>query len=308
MRYRLAKPADLATLRALIQPSFQPTREVETQLFDVWRRLIAECSLRVSVVEDPALPPEQMIQMIGASVFVRDDFVNAYLDAPSRGLSELIYEHVLGGKSPVLPAPEIRLANSREGLNLVMLHFALRNPDLANPHTQELMFAVNSAFFFFYGGYRLKTAMQEVYGKQAADYMQAGGFHVRADFGDGPSSAHLLLLRREEVQPAVVNPLSFLFYPMNPRIHFSPAEQRVLELALLNESDAAIASACGVSADAVKKTWRRAFERTARVAPHVLQDDGDSAPIGARGIEKRRYLLDYLRIHLEELRPHEVVS
>jgi hypothetical protein len=74
------------------------------------------------------------------------------------------------------------------------------------------------------------------------------------------------------VQPSVVNPLSFLFYPVPSRIHFSPAEQKVLELALLNESDLEISEDLGVSVDAVKKTWRRAYQRAARLAPLLLID------------------------------------
>jgi len=268
----------------------------------------------MTLVEDPALPGSDSVQMIGASVFLHNRFFDSYLSQPKPGLPELLYEEILAGNSPVLSADEIRRANSHEGLHLLMAHFALRNPDLSDPKTQELMFAVNSAFFFFYGGYRLKTAMQEVYGRQAAEYMKAGGFRI-ADHFDAPLGSkdepspdvhrYLLLLRREEIQPSAVNPLSFLFYPMQPRIHFSGSEQKVLELALLNQSDAEIASGIGVSLDAVKKTWRRAFERVSRTSPHLLAGDEASATLGARGVEKRRHLLDYLRIHLEELRPHD---
>jgi hypothetical protein len=84
---------------------------------------------------------------------------------------------------------------------------------------------------------------------------------------------------------------------------------------MLNESDAEIAAHAGVSLDSVKKTWRRAFERAAAVAPHLFA--ADHAPEGrgparardacnqSRGSEKRRHLLEHLRLHLEELRPYE---
>ena len=309
MRYRLARAADLPVLRSLLPAGFQPEPRVQQQLVELWQEMIADGRLRVTLVEDPSLPAYEAIQMVGASVFLRDDFVASYLAHPAQGLAAGIYKDMLDGRSPVLSHNEIRTANSGTGLNLLMLHFALRIPDLADPQAQEVMFAVNTAFFFFYGGYRLKTAMQEVYGRQAADYMQAGGFRVFDDFGasrvNGTDSwPHLLLLRKEEVQPSAVNPLSFLFYPMQPRIHFSAGEQRILELALLNQSDAEIAENIGVSSDAVKKAWRRAYERASRVAPHLVGADGADTVTGARGVEKRRHLLDYLRIHLEELRPH----
>jgi hypothetical protein len=152
--------------------------------------------------------------------------------------------------------------------------------------------------------------MQEVFSRQAAEYMKAGGFHIVSDFSDGrgplarESDAYLLLLRKDQVQPSVVNPLSFLFYPVTPRIHFSGAEQKVLELALLNESDPEISEDLGVSLDAVKKTWRRAYQRAARAAPQLLGSGEEIDGSSSRGVEKRRHLLEYVRIHLEELRPH----
>jgi hypothetical protein len=242
---------------------------------------------------------------------LRNDFAEQYLSNPHSGLACEIYEQVLAGTSPLLSHAEIRSANSGDGLNLVMLHFALRNPDLDDIKVQETMVAVNAAFFFFYGGFRLRSAMQEVYGRQAAEYMEAGGFHIVKSFDavavkdeGAPQEdlqSFLLLLQKEEVQPSVVNPLSFLFYPVRPRILFANAERRLLELALLNESDPEISQDLGVSLDAVKKTWRRAYERAAGTVPKLLAvAEGGGL---ARGSEKRRHLLEYLRIQLEELRP-----
>ena len=72
--------------------------------------------------------------------------------------------------------------------------------------------------------------------------------------------------------------------------------------ALLNESDSEIASAMTISLDAVKKTWRRAYDRVAMAAPSLL-GKATAAASNRRGTEKRRHLLEYLRDHLEELRP-----
>lgn len=309
MRYRFAKSADFKTLHGLLRPSFRASRQVQISLPDLWESLSAKGLIRATVVEDPEQSPEQALQMIGVSGFVSDDFAERYLSDPHPGLANEVYKQVLAGKSPLLSQSEIRTANSGGGLNLVMLHFVLRNPDLGDPKVQDTMVAVNAAFFFFYGGYRLRSAIQEVYGRQAAEYMKAGGFHIASSFGAETTDdtdaedvhPYLLLLRKEQVQPSVVNPLSFLFYPVRPRIIFSTAEQRLLELALLNESDAEIGRDLGVSLDAVKKTWRRAYERAALTVPNLLGADEGGG--NSRGTEKRRHLLDYLRIHLEELRP-----
>ena len=78
----------------------------------------------------------------------------------------------------------------------------------------------------------------------------------------------------------------------SPRIHFSAAERRLLERALLNEPDAAVA---------VLKTWRGIYERVNRRLLQLIPIGGIAG--GSRGQEKRRHLLLYLRGHLEELRP-----
>ena len=83
------------------------------------------------------------------------------------------------------------------------------------------------------------------------------------------------------------------------------AEQRVLVRALLNETDSEIAADLGVSLDAIKKCWARIYERTGRVAPYALGPE--AAPSrGRRSLEKRRHLLEHLRTHPEELRPHRL--
>jgi hypothetical protein len=313
MRYRFAKPADFRTFQAMLSPGFQASRRVEQALVSLWQTLTADGSMRITLVEDQERSSEAAIQAIGASAFVAPGFAEKYWRDPQPNLAATIYEQVLNGQSPLLSLPEIREANSDQGLHLVMLHFALRNADLSEPQVQQVMVAVNAAFFFFYGGYRLNSATQEVYGRQAAEYMQAGGFHLLKSFKSSSGNReglepHVLLLRKDQVQPSVVNPLSFLFYPVPPRIHFAPTEQRVLELALLNESDAAISDTLSISLDAVKKTWRRIYQRAALKAPHLLGGDDGIAGNTSRGTEKRRYLLEYVRVHLEELRPHIPVA
>jgi hypothetical protein len=80
----------------------------------------------------------------------------------------------------------------------------------------------------------------------------------------------------------------------------------VLVRALLNESDAQIAKSLGVSLDGVKKTWRRTYERLALGAPFLVGALDRPVNMNHRSAEKRRHLLDYLRTHLEELRPFTI--
>jgi hypothetical protein len=73
----------------------------------------------------------------------------------------------------------------------------------------------------------------------------------------------------------------------------------------MDEGDAEIAAALAVSDDAVKKIWRRIYERVAAVDPELLGGATDPSEL-TRGKEKRRRLVRHLRYHLEELRPFTV--
>jgi DNA-binding CsgD family transcriptional regulator len=152
---------------------------------------------------------------------------------------------------------------------------------------------------------------QEAFGAPLAEFVKAGGLRIWCDFQNrSPADfasveprqyPYLCGLWREDVALGAVNPLSQLFYPQPPRLGLTRAERHLLERALLNESDAWIAESLGVSPNAIKKTWASAYERIARTAPFLVPPASAS---GLRGQEKRRSLLDYVRVHLEELRPY----
>jgi hypothetical protein len=312
LRYRLAKRKDLETCQTLLPPGLQLEPAIRKRLAGLWTDLWAIGAHRFVVIEDQSRPYPVGIEAFGCSAFVTDAFAREFFAAPRPYLPAVVYARMLKGPSPVLTMPEIRAANASTGLNLVILHFGLRNPDMSDARTERALQAGSAAFYFCHAGYRLNILLNEVYGSQHADYMRDGGFRLHSAFDDGsaPQLAaipaerrpYLFALRKEWVAPGAVNPLSFLFHAPAPELGFSPSEQSVLLGALMNESDVEIAATAGVSLDAIKKTWCRAYDRVAAAAPHLL---GLAAPLErtTRGPEKRRYLLEYLRDHLEELRP-----
>jgi hypothetical protein len=313
MRYRFATAADLPTCRRLLDAGFHASAIVRPQIVRLWQGMLESGSGRLSVIEDPERRHPEAIEAFGACVFVSDSFVAEFSAAPRPYLSAIIYERMLRGQSPLLSVAQQRGANSGMGLNLVCLHFALRDPVLGHPRTREVLQVANTAFFFFVGGYRIKCLMQEVYGDEHAAYMDGGGLRLRTDFadhfaqhGDRPAARdhpRLFGLRRDEILPVAVNPLSYLFHPLAPRFGFTTSAQRVLEQALLMRTDEEIAAELRVSLDAVKKTWRAIYARTDSVAPRLFGACVRGLHDHHRRAERRRYLLDYLRTHLEELRP-----
>lgn len=312
MRYRFAVAEDLPACLRLLGKGFSASPRVHARIPELWKGLLAVNPGNLSVIEDPEQSYPENIESFAACVFVSDAFIAEFLAAPRPYVATVVYERILQDDSPVLSMSAIRDGNSGPGLNLVCLHFALRDPDLDSPRTRQVLQVANSAFFFFFAGYRINSLFQEVYGPRHAAYMERGGSRLISDFHGQftdestapPPSDHPYLfgLRKDEIAPAAVNPLSHLFHSLPPRFGFSSAAQRILERAMLNQTDADIAEELGVSLDAVKKTWRAIYQRVDDVAPRMLQK-APQPDHGHRRAEKRRYLLEYLRTNLEELRP-----
>ena len=305
MRFRLVEPRDFPTCRSLLNPALRLSRRVLDRLPTLWRALALFGTF--SVVEDPVKPHPDSVQGFGASAFVADHFVDEFLAARRNYLDAALYEHIIDGPSPVLSEAQVAEANSGEGLNLVVLNYGLRDHDVSNPSTQRVLQLGTTAFYTLHAGYKIKTILNEVFSDEAAQYMKAGGFHLQDTSAAAAVSANsrvpqLFALRREWVQRGVIDPLSALFYPSQPQIGFSRAEQRVLVHALLNRSDAEIADELGLSLDGVKKTWRRIYDRVSRQLPYLIADERKSGGAG-RSTEKRRHVLDHLRAHPEEVRP-----
>jgi len=308
-RFRLAHPRDLAHCVALLPPGCELTPSVRRRLPEIWAGLLASEARTFPIIDDIEREHPANIEGFGLSVFVTDAFAEELIGTPRPHVPAQFYERVLAGDKILLTREQLHAAHLTDGINVLALHFGLRNHDLSDPRSVQVLNAGSAGFYFFHGGYRLRTIMVEHYGEQAARYMERGGFRLVHDFRRTAAFAgvtdyalpYFFALRREWVEPAVISGLSQLFAAQPPRIHFSAAERRILERALLNESDSAIAEALGISRNAVLKTWRGIYERVNRQLPQLIPKGG--ATDGSRGQEKRRHLLLYLRVHLEELRP-----
>jgi hypothetical protein len=291
----------------MLHPGLRVSRRTLEGIVGVWEDLLP--AGRFTILEDPALRHPDAIQGFGLSAFVDDGFVDEFLAAGRNYLDAAFYERVLFGRSPILSTTEIGKANAADGLSLVVLTFGLRNYDVSQEQTQRVLQAGSTAFYATHAGYRLKCLVNEVFGGAAAGYMEAGGFRLCVD-GRRPGEAvqdldcpYLFAQRRDWIRQGAVHPLSFLFYTPAPRIGFSPAEQRVLVQALSNKADSEIAASLGVSLDAIKKTWRRIYERVSWQMPFLIAVGEGAGRLQRRSAEKRRHLLEYLRAHLEEVRP-----
>ena len=281
----------------------------------LWQQLLSAGHLNAGVIVDPAQPPEATIVAVGLTAFLAESFVQHFLSDPEPSISSKVYEALLAGGSPILAAADVRRANTDGNLNLLVMHFGMR---LSAPPSARDLAVVEAAHRLFqatHAGYRVKLVMQEAIGAAQVAFMTAGGFRVVDDFSayysrngiiepDKATRPYLMAARRDEVEQQLPgSTLSVLFRHAVPRFKFTAAEQRVLQWTLLDEDDRAIADYLGVSPDAVKKIWRRVYERVAAVDATLLDAVTEESERVSSGKQKRVRLVRYLRNHAEELRP-----
>jgi DNA-binding CsgD family transcriptional regulator len=309
-RFRLATPRDLPHCVGLLPPGCRLPPSIRRRLPEIWAGLLASDARTFPIIDNIEGEHPSNIEGFGLSVFLTDAFAEELIGTPTAYSSALFYERLVAGDKILLTREQLEAAHLGDGINVLGLHFGLRNHDLHDPRSVQVLNAGSASFYFFHSGYRIRTIIAEHFGAQAARYMERGGFRLVHDFRRISPAAfagvpdedvpYFFALRREWVEPAAISPLSQLFEAQPPRIYFSASERRILERALLNESDAAIAEALGISRNAVLKTWRGIYDRVDRRLPQLIPKGGAA---GGRGQEKRRHLLLYLRAHLEELRP-----
>ena len=316
MRHRPFRVDDFIRCVPLLPAGFKASPRVREALLSIWARLLDEGQLLGGVVVDPESSRTDAVVAFGMSAFVEDAFMDDYLRRPQPYISAIVYERILSGRSPLLPVGAIASANRAGSLSLLILHFGIRLSDPPTSYELAVIAKAHTGFRLSHEGYHLRRVVQEVYGPAQIPFMLAGGFRLENDF-PGIDAEHApappkpeewpYLMAVEASDPGVRLPgsaTSYLFQRLTPRFGFAPAEQRVLIRTLMDETDESIASALGISRDAVKKTWRRIYQRVAAVDPALLDgqaETGGSDDAGSR--EKRHRLIGYLRYHLEELRP-----
>ncbi|HMW21941.1 MAG TPA: hypothetical protein PKC59_00780 [Burkholderiaceae bacterium] len=318
MRYRLATEADFPVLLELLRhnPRHAFTPEVGERLTEVWSAWLAQDRHRpkpLVIWEDSQPDGHSLAQALGAGMFVPDavydDLRDTPADHPWPYLADRLLRRHLAGEPVILDTAAIARGNGGAGLNLVVTHYLQRQHDLTHPDCLRMLPLAPMAWYFCFAGNNLRRILGEVYGESAAAYVQAGGFRVLRRFPAAPglpaeSDPHLCELERSALPPAAFNAMSlWVIHPPAPQLGLAPSQQAVAQLALVGETDQRIAARLQISPDAVKQAWRGIVMAAASVIPE-LRDLGDSSVSHrVRGTERRRVVVEYLRQHLEELRP-----
>jgi DNA-binding CsgD family transcriptional regulator len=273
------------------------------------RQLMSSQACTFTVFEDEDWQGPQVVSF-AAGLLVRDAVIEAYLAAPEPRLVASILASVLDGGSPLLTLDEIRHANSGDGLQLVLFPIPLGRMNWDDPQLVELRRLAPQALLRSIGGYRLRAIYYEVFTDEAAAYIEVAGYRRLHDYSAQAGTGILtrdcrpcmLRLTCADLPPAAMSMASQMFNPPPPRLGLTLAEQRVALRALDGASDRSIAESLGLSGETVRSNWRSIYRRLSSVLG-VLDAQTRRPGSGARGYEKRRVAVEYLRQNLHELRP-----
>jgi hypothetical protein len=130
LRFRLGTPTDFAQCEELLPPGFRASRAVRRELSGCWSKLLAEESRTFAIIEDLERAYPAGIEGFGLSVFVSDRFMAEFCGAPQPYLAAIFYERLLAGEDIVLSPEQLARANATTGINVLVLHFGLRNHNL----------------------------------------------------------------------------------------------------------------------------------------------------------------------------------
>jgi hypothetical protein len=281
-----------------------PLWQVDKNLFDaeVWRRLpgllenLWERQLvSFAIVESiPSLVP----RLFGGISFVEAQYVMKARASTSSTLPNLLFQAAMRGETPFLPPQDVAKQNAAGDLHLVNFLGNIGVVDLTDPELANFYATSNEGFLFLHSGYSYSAMWHEVWRPDHVEELKTQGMSVdRQVILPNGTVSTLMRLTAEESLAKPYARFSSLFFPPKPLFRFSAGEQQLIELAILELSDEQAAQEICLSGDAVKKRWRSIYRKVDMVKPELLSGAESSAM-------RRRTLLQYLRRHLEELRPY----
>jgi DNA-binding CsgD family transcriptional regulator len=286
-------------------------------LLDMWRAMLLQGMMKLSLVEDRARPLGSRIVSFNAIVFATDEFCSEARSTLPPYISVDLARKYLSRRLPVLNREQVARANACRGLNVLLCFEGWAHDGLSREHFLALREKQTEALRLAVAGYRVKEFLADQIGEKNLQWMLDAGTRVRRDYSNcfrktnvpKPESSQwpwLVGLTKEEAFAKPGSNIAGLFIYTPPRFHFNRSQQVLLQHALMGETSEKLADSLSLSRWTVKKRWRAIYDRVADVDRELLAPSiACSVHASSRGAERRRHLLNYLRQHLEELRPYD---
>jgi len=317
LSYRVAKPADYnQCFQVMSERLAFPDEKSRKLLFSFWRHLQTHRAGIAYVVEDHDRPRGHRIVGFCMILFASDEFTQAALTNLPPYISLQAARWWREGRLPFLGSKAIARGNAGDGLNLAAVHYGVEKQKDFNDELQ-IRGKMLEAGFYLSGGYRIKVTFQETHTLEDKNLIMPTGGRLQRDYSeyplgiplDSPARPFLFCIEREEALKTASLMTPLFLYP-RPRFGFSLSSQRVLQQALLGETDKEIGKGLGLSIWTVKKRWQEIYGKVEKLERGILNPSKDeNVPPGEEpATQRRRLLLTYLRSHLEEIRPYDLVA
>jgi hypothetical protein len=316
LRARSVRPGDGKVISGMMQKVSPLHADLVDRLPEVIDHLAVEEAIIGTVVEcigsrgSPA-------KVVGSTIlaFVSDGTADRYHSSPFPALSSFFLQQVgKGNTGPFLNRREQAEGNTGDGMQQVIIEFAVDPMDIRHPDFGGIMNELYSAHFQFERGYNVKAVFVEASADLEPLVVGTGMRPVKAFDLEG-SNENIILppgigkrrcyyrVGREDMPflaPSCAAAIIMTY--MRPTFRFTPTEQRLLKRAVEGKTDEQIAEDIGISRDAVKQSWRAIYDHVTTVMPEILENDAEM--VSGRGAEKRRHIIAYVRNNLQELKPH----
>ncbi len=316
LRARSVQPGDGQIISAMMQRITPMHAELLERLPKVIDYLAEEEAVIGTIVETITGRGSKP-KMVGSTVlaFVANTVAEDYHNSPFPALSSFLLRQVSQTDiGPFLNRRAQAEGNTGDGMQQVILEFAVDPMDMSHPEFGAVMNELYSAHFQFERGFNVRSVFVEANsaleplitgtGLRPIKYLDLEGNNENIVIPPNVGTKRgYYKIRREEMKSLPPScAAAILMTYMAPTFRFTPSEQRLLKRAIEGKTDEQIAEATGVSRDAVKQTWRNIYDHVLEVMPEIL-DDGEEQASG-RGSEKRRHIIAHVRNNLQELKPH----
>ena len=310
LRCRPVQSADLVECLLKMRDFYCHTEETRGQLQEMWEELLQDGISNFSLIEDTEAPQGQQILWFSFKVFVSEDFVTS-LGQMTRPLSRSLLARWQQDRRVILNLAEYHRAAQRGGVPCVVLNYGTPRDAWSGP--KQIWVASKSIEWSWYStcGYPLQSLHLETYGPFEWAWAKGFGLCPRNEYAEfsavagrdipPDNSPRLFGAEAQDLAAYAGTPLSIIFRRQEPLFYFSEPEQKLLLWAFSGDTDAEVSAALHAAPVTIKKRWQSIYERVEAISPEML--GGAENKKGKRGLEKKRRLLNYLRHHMEELRP-----
>lgn len=318
LTFRLASTRDLAWCSSILDDGFENRPELHSKLPDIWKELLEQDALFMAVLEDQ--DRSNQLVAFGATTFISDRFLAEALSNPKPHLAVQLLEREAMRRNRAISRPdETRKQSMENGLNLLILHYS----EVVDPYSQDERDIIRDTMVFglleTHRGHNLKHLLYEFYGEHDLPFILESGATLVTDFKDWYRSKglcipephrhpYLVVVNHDIKRQRRGSWMSWLFYSSKTRLRFSPAEQKIATRALAGETDAQLAHNPEISPNTVRRHWRSMFKKVEAAGitliPPELIEQEKKVRLFTGHKKKRPFLLNYLRQHPEELRPH----